>query len=109
MPLSLALAVRESVARHRLGALEGVPPPLPMHSCPVANFLVIPFYRGRHPYASAVFYCSAESSHTMMCSSCPSRLHVFFSGGGLFVTSSRIDRFQMAVIAGLSKCLPLFP
>ena len=34
MPLSLAYAVRETVAGHRLGALEeggGVPPPLPMH------------------------------------------------------------------------------
>ena len=36
MPLKLALAVREAVAGHRLGALEGggVPPPLPMHSWP---------------------------------------------------------------------------
>ena len=31
MPLKLALAVRETVARHRLGALEGA---LPMHTCP---------------------------------------------------------------------------
>ena len=37
MPLSLALGARETVAGHRLGALEGggaggrVPPPLPMH------------------------------------------------------------------------------
>ena len=33
MPLRLALGVRETVAGHRLGALEGggVPPPLPMH------------------------------------------------------------------------------
>ena len=32
MPLKLALGVRETVAGHRLGALEGgVPPPLPMH------------------------------------------------------------------------------
>ena len=31
MPLKPALAVRETVAGHRLGALEGVPPPLPMH------------------------------------------------------------------------------
>ena len=31
MPLRLALGVRGTVAGHRLGALEGVPPPLPMH------------------------------------------------------------------------------
>ena len=38
MPLNLALAVRETVAGHRLGALEGgvipPPPPLLMHPCP---------------------------------------------------------------------------
>ena len=37
MPLTLALAVRETVARRRLGALEvrgGVLPPLPIHPCP---------------------------------------------------------------------------
>ena len=41
MPLKLALGVRETVAGHRLGALEGgggrvhsPPPPLPTHPCP---------------------------------------------------------------------------
>ena len=36
MPLKLALGVRETVAGHRLGALEGggVPCPLPTHPCP---------------------------------------------------------------------------
>ena len=37
MPLNLALAVRETAAGQRLGALErggGHPPPLPMHPCP---------------------------------------------------------------------------
>ena len=35
MPVKLAVAVRETVAGHRLGALErgGVPPPLSMHPC----------------------------------------------------------------------------
>ena len=35
MPLELALAIRETVAGHRLGALEGAGclPPLPMHPC----------------------------------------------------------------------------
>ena len=49
MPLSLALGVRETVAGHRLGALEGerggggVPPPLPMH--PWSNPFTVP----KHP------------------------------------------------------------
>ena len=38
IPLSLSLGVKETVAGHRLGALEGgggyLPPPLPMHPCP---------------------------------------------------------------------------
>ena len=38
IPLRLALAVRGTVAGHRLGGLEGgVPPPLPMRPCPLAH------------------------------------------------------------------------
>ena len=44
MPLKLALAVRETVAGHRLGGLEGVTPPLHMH----------PWVRG-----PALSYCEA--------------------------------------------------
>ena len=48
MPLRLALAVRETMAGNRLGALEGgrEPPPFPMHRCPHppsgANIIPIP-------------------------------------------------------------------
>ena len=44
MPLKLALAVRRTVAGHRLGALErggGGAPPLPMHPCRGVQMLLL--------------------------------------------------------------------
>ena len=56
VPLSLALAVRGTVAGHRLGGVEGgwgYPPPFPMHPCPGAQVLCSavppPGGRGGHP------------------------------------------------------------
>ena len=68
MPLGLALAVRETVAGHRLGALEGgmgVPPRLPMHP------YVAPF--GPSPQGSA-----SEEGWGGACSTAFGAVHVLF-------------------------------
>ena len=78
MPLKPALDVRETVAGHRLGALEaggeGVPPPLPMHPPP-------------HPHGTGVGVQRSRTDRrpsTHKCRCCPSHASAvpWFGGGG---------------------------
>ena len=63
MPVKLALGVRGTVAGHRLGALEGVPPPpFPMHplACSFLVCLSANFFLSRHINST----CQAQHTRT---------------------------------------------